>query len=153
MLSRKLSDIRPKDLLFVMLYAIVLPILLGILLGLVDYYMRTILSFTFASLLFWLIAINTGKMVRRQYENPHLVYSIIAGIGMLFSAIIIYTLPFYYSLNGVGLGNLFDLRIYWSVLISVMNPLNFIANFSFDFALWILIIVIGTYLGVKRTIH
>ncbi len=153
MISKKLSDIRPKDLLFVILYAIVLPILFGVLLGLVDYYMRTLWSFTFASLLFWLIAINTGKMVRRQYKNPHIIYSIIACIGMLFAAVIIYTLPFYYAMNGVALGNLFDLRVYWSVFISVMNPLNWIANFSLDFAIWLIIIVVGTYLGVKKTLH
>lgn len=153
MIERSLKAIRIKDLVFVILYGVLLPTLLGILVGLIDYFLRANLKFTLGNLLFWAIAIFTGKWVRRQYDTPHLLYVILAAIGIFFSAIIIHTIPVFYALNGVGIQEIFDLRIYFSVMVMVMNPLSWIQNFSLDLALWLLILFVGTYLGVKRTIE
>ncbi|MDD3113577.1 MAG: hypothetical protein WCR28_03880 [Candidatus Izemoplasmatales bacterium] len=153
MLEKSLKAIRLKDLLFVILYGVFLPTLLGILVGLIDYFLRDALNFTLGNILFWGVAIFTGKWVRRQYETPHLLYAILAGIGIFFSAMIIHTIPVFYALNGVGFQEIFDLRVYFSVMILVMNPISWIQNFSLDLALWLLILFVGTYLGVKRTIE
>jgi hypothetical protein len=153
MIERSLKAIKPKDLFFVVLYGLGLSCLFGIFVGLIDYFLREYLNFTLGNILFWVVAITIGKMVRRQYETPHLVYAILAAIGIFFSAIIIHTIPVFYALSGVGIGEIFDLRIYFGVLIAVINPLNWVANFSLELGLWLLILVVGTYLGVKRTIE
>lgn len=152
MISKRLSEVRFKDFLFVLLYGIFLPILFGILLGLIDYFLIGMISFSIANILFFIVAINTGNLVRKQYENPHLLYSIVAGIGMVFSAIIIHTLPVFYSLNGVAASNLFDLRIYFGVFLLVINPLNWIQNFSLDLLIWLAFLALGTYFGIRRTL-
>jgi len=153
MIDRRLNNIVPKDLLFVLLYTALMTIGLSILLGLIDYFIIKFLGTQIGSLLFWVLAIMTGTMVRKQYDNPHLVYSIIAGVGMLLAAVIIEVVPF--ILFAVGSREfaalIFDFDIYLTNFLYLYNPINWITNFSFSYLITLLMIFVGTYLGVKRT--
>jgi len=153
-MNKNLKTIKIKDLLFVILYSSVLPILLGALLGFIDYYLQTMLSFTFAYMLYWFIAIYIGKTVRKQYDNPHIVYTIIAGIGMLCAWTVLITLPYVYA-QALYLGEptlVFSPSIYLYAFLDFFNPLIWIQYFSLDLMIQLLILGVGTYLGIKRTL-
>lgn len=153
MITNKLKAIKPKDLLFVLLYAVVLTFALAILMGLIDFLFIKYLSTQLGSLFFWLLAFLMGSIIRKQYDQPHLLYSIITLVSLLISAVIIEALPVmlvYAQLNEFA-SIIFDIRIYFSWIIFYYNPLNLIRYFDFDFLITLLMIGVGTYLGVKRT--
>ncbi|MDT8337218.1 MAG: hypothetical protein RQ856_05245 [Candidatus Izemoplasmatales bacterium] len=140
-----------KDLFFVILYGGVLSLLLGVLLGFADYYISTYIRISFAGILFFLSSMQVGKMVRKQYEFPHIVYIVITGIFLVMQAMIIFFLPFIFRIvlenNSPEL--VFDLRLYWVVMQNF-----FVSLFTqFNINLWLTVFIfgIGTYLGVKKT--
>lgn len=150
-LNTRLKDIKPKDLLFVILYGVVLSVLLGIVLGFVDYYIRQYITFSFALLMFFICSQYIGGMVRRQYEFPHIVYTVLTGVFLVFQAVIIYSLPLIYE-AAIGLGDIslvFNFGLYFEFFIYLIKGL--FTNFSFDYLIMVLFIVVGTYVGVKRT--
>ncbi len=153
MIDRRLKNIVVKDLVFVLLYTMLMTLGLSLLLGLIDFFIIKFLGTQIGGLLFWVLAFWTGSMVRKQYENPHLVYSIIAGIGLLLAAVIIEVVPF--ILYAVGSREfaalIFDFDIYLTQFMYLYNPINWIRNFSFNYLITLLMIFVGTYLGVKRT--
>lgn len=154
MINKSLREILLKDLVFVILYSLVLPLLLGVLLGLFDYYLQAYLNFSYSSMLYWLIAIMTGSFVRKQYDQPHILYSVIAGIGMIFAWTVIYTLPSLYAFS-VAFGTpeiLYDVTYYFQSMILFWNPLNWFSGDVLRQILLLLIVTVGTYLGIKRTL-
>ncbi|MFA7076103.1 MAG: hypothetical protein WC152_05490 [Candidatus Izemoplasmatales bacterium] len=146
-----LKLIKPKDLFYVFLYGGVLSILFGILLGFIDYYISTYIRISFAGILFFLSSMQIGKMVRKQYDFPHIAYMIITGIFLVIQAIIIFFLPFIFTFvkenNSPEL--VFDYRLYWLVLQNLFKGL--FTTFNFNLWLTVFIFGIGTYLGVKQT--
>lgn len=154
MLNRKAKSIDSKDLLFAILYTLILSVAFGIVLGYLDFYLTRSINFTFVGLLYWIIAIYIGKTVRKAVSEPHLVYTIIAGIGMVLSWSIINTVPFLLA-NGITLADyqtFFSVRIYFQVLIATMNPVTGISSGILDYLITLLIFSVGTYLGVKKTL-
>ncbi len=146
-----LKYLKIKDFFFVILYGGVLSLLLGVLLGFIDYYISTYIRISFAGILFFLSSMQVGKMVRKQYEFPHIVYIVITGIFLVMQAMIIFFLPFIFRIvlenNSPEL--VFDLRLYWVVMQNF-----FVSLFTqFNINLWLTVFIfgIGTYLGVKET--
>jgi len=150
----RLSEINGKDLVYVALYGVALPIILGILLGLVSYYLQRLVGLNISYLLYWLLALVTGSLVRRQYEQPHWVYSLLAGLGMVFSMAILLAVPVLWGFFAAGSGILvlLDFGFYLQTLVAILNPLNWLVGFSIDRILTLLTLVVGTYLGIKRTL-
>jgi len=146
-----LKYLKLKDLFFVILYGGVLSILFGILLGFIDYYISTYVRISFAGILFFLSSMQIGKLVRKQYEFPHIVYIVITGIFLVIQAIIIFFLPFIFTFvkenNAPEL--VFDYRLYWVVLQNLFS--NLFTGFNINIWLTVFIFGIGTYLGVKQT--
>ena len=153
MISKDLKEIQLKDLLFVVLYTLLLSIGGAMLLGLIDFLFIKFLSTQLGSLFFWLLAFLTGSLVRKQYTTPHILYSIITGLGLLLGAVIIEALPIMliYAQATEFASIIFDVRIYFQWMIYYYNPLNLILYFNFNYLITILMIAVGTYLGVKRT--
>lgn len=153
MINRDLKAIKLKDLFFVLLYSVLLTIALAMLFGLIDSLFVKYLSTRLSGLLFWLLAYIMGTMIRKQYLEPHIVYSGITLISLLFSAVIIEALPvvLIYAQAAEYASIIFDIRIYWNWLIFYYNPLNLIRYFDFNYLITLLMIGVGTYLGVKRT--
>lgn len=153
MINRDLKAIKLKDLFFVLLYSVLLTIALAMLFGLIDSLFVKYLSTRLSGLLFWLLAYIMGTMIRKQYLEPHIVYSGITLISLLFSAVIIEALPvvLIYAQAAEYASIIFDVRIYWNWLIFYYNPLNLIRYFDFNYLITLLMIGVGTYLGVKRT--
>ena len=150
-LNRRLKDIVLKDLIFVILYGGLISILLGVVLGFIDYYLRTSINFSLAIMMFFFSAQYIGRLVRKQYTEPHVVYSVITGIFLVFQAIIIYGLPLIYQ---VAIANedifmIFDVRMYLSFFLLFLQSM-FVA-FSFNYVITILVIAVGTYVGIKNT--
>ena len=85
-----LRDIKINDFIFVILYGGVISILLGIAIGLADYYITQLISFSFSMLLFFFSAQYIGGLVRKQYQFPHIVYTVITGIFLVFLSPFIY---------------------------------------------------------------
>jgi len=147
----KLKYIKPKDLIFVKLYGGVISILLGIMIGLLDFYITQFIGFSFSMLLFFFSAQYIGGLVRKQYDVPHIVYTIITGVFLVLQAIIVYALPIIFPI-AVEYGDatiIFSVSLYAQFIILFFKTM--IAYFSFDYLLIILIVSIGTYLGIKRT--
>jgi hypothetical protein len=146
-----LKYLKIKDLLFVILYGGVLSILFGVLLGFVDYYISSSISISFAGILFFLSSMQVGKMVRRQYEYPHIVYIVITGIFLVIQAMIIFFLPFIFPIvvenNAPEL--IFDFRLYLATFLTFISAL--FRGFNFNLWLTVFVFAIGTYLGVKQT--
>lgn len=146
-----LKHIKLKDLLFVILYGAVLSLLFGVLLGFIDYYLSTYIRISFAGLLFFLSSIQIGKLVRKQYEYPHIVYIVITGVFLVFQALIIFFLPLIFSivLTYEAPGLVFDINLYIIVFKNFVTGL--FTQFNINLWLTIFIFGIGTYLGVKQT--
>ncbi len=146
-----LKYIKTKDLIFVILYGGVLSILFGVLLGFVDYYISFGIGISFSGILFFISSMQIGKLVRKQYEYPHIVYIVITAIFLIIQAIIIFFLPTIFEI--VKLNNapelVFDVRLYWVVLKTFINSL--FSNFNFNLWLSVFVFTIGVYLGVKQT--
>ena len=153
-MNHRLSAIRPKDFLFVVLYGLFLPVILGFLFGLIDYYLQSFVSISFGYLFLWVMGMNIGSLVRKQYENPHVIYSILTGIGILLSASVILATPAIWAVAPIQ--SLADLTLYLTYyfynFISLFNPVAWVQSFGINMILELLIIGVGTYLGVKRTL-
>lgn len=155
-INKKLKDIKPKDLLFVILYGGVISILLGAALGFLDYYLISLIHIRLAILSFFISSMYIGKLVRKQYEHPHIVYSIITGVCLVLQAIIIFALPDVYQFvinTQSSIVFVFDIRLYYYYIVEFIQVL--ILNFSFNFLLntliTVLVVSVGTYVGVKNT--
>lgn len=147
-MDKSLKDIKLKDLLFVILYGVVVSLLLGVVIGLIDYYLQRVISFSFSMIMFFISARFIGLRVRQQYEYPHIVYTIITGVFLVMQAVIIYALPTVYGLAlayNLDVTIIFDIGLYFQAFISI------ITNFSFYGLLYILIVAVGTYQGIRVT--
>lgn len=149
--DNSLKYLKTKDLIFVILYGGILSILFGVLLGFIDYYLSMYVRISFAGILFFLSSIQIGKLVRNQYEYPHIVYIVITGFFLVVQAIIIFFLPAIFQIvkesNSPEL--VFDIRLYLIVLQNFFKQL--FSGFNFNLWLTIFIFGIGTYLGIKQT--
>jgi hypothetical protein len=147
----RLKDIKLKDLVFVILYGVVISILLGIALGFIDYYIRTYINFSLAIMMFFFSAQYIGRTVRKQYERPHIVYTVITGIFLVFQAVIIYGLPFIYSIAQQygDISIVFDVQMYLQYFFLLFTSI--FTDFSFNYVLLLLIIAVGTYVGTSKT--
>jgi hypothetical protein len=94
---------------------------------------------------------QVGKMVRKQYEYPHIVYIVITGIFLVIQAMIIFFLPFIFPVvvenNAPEL--IFDFRLYLATFLTFISAL--FRGFNFNLWLTVFVFAIGTYLGVKQT--
>jgi len=154
MIDKRLRNIHPKDLFFVLLYGLVLPYVFGIVAGFVDYYLSGMMPISIGAMLFWVIALYVGDAVRKQYEEPHLLYAIITGIGLVLSAVVIYTVPYVLTLAIMTETSrllVFHPAFYLTYAAVLFNPVTWITAFSFSLLLWLVSIGIGTYLGVRKT--
>lgn len=146
-----LKYLKVKDLLFVILYGGLLSILFGVLLGFVDYYISSFIRISFAGILFFISSMQIGKMVRKQYEYPHIVYIVITGFFLVIQAMFIFFLPFIFPVvvenNAPEL--IFDFRLYLATFLTFIRAL--FMGFNFNLWLTVFIFAIGTYLGVKQT--
>lgn len=146
-----LRYIKAKDLVFVILYGAVLSILFGIMVGFLDYFMQRFISISFAGILFFLSSMQIGKLVRKQYEFPHLVYIIITGVFLVVQALIIYFLPIIFRvvLEFNAPEAVFNVELYIYIIKNFFTSL--LTQFNFNLWLTVLVFSIGTYLGIKQT--
>jgi len=146
-----LKDIKLKDLIFVILYGGVISILLGVMIGLIDYYITQLISFSLSMILFFFSAQFIGGLVRKQYKFPHIVYTVITGLFLVIQAIIVYGLPLiYYIAKETGdMSLIFSVSMYFQFVLYFFRTL--VLSFNFNYILIILVISVGTYLGIKRT--
>ncbi|MFA5720622.1 MAG: hypothetical protein WC939_06165 [Acholeplasmataceae bacterium] len=146
-----LRYLKLKDLMFVILYGVVLSLLFGVLIGFIDYYLQNVIRISFSGIFFFLSSIQIGKLVRKQYDYPHIIYIIITGIFLVIQAIIIYFLPYIYQIviEFNSPEAVFDLSLYLAVLKSFIS--NLFSGFNINQWLYVLIFGIGTYLGIKQT--
>ncbi len=155
MLNRKLSNVNLKDLLYVILYTFILSVAFGIVLGYADYYLISSINFSFIGFLYWIIAIYIGTTVRKVVEDAHLVYTIIAGIGMVLSFAILNTVPVF-LMNSITLQDykiFLDITYYFHILVLTLNPITGISMGFLNYLITLIIFGVGTYLGIQRTLH
>ncbi|XFA99666.1 hypothetical protein ACAG96_03550 [Candidatus Izemoplasma sp. B36] len=149
--DRRLSDIKPKDLLFVILFGVVISTLLGIAIGFIDYFIMDKISFSLFFILFFLSSQYIGNTVRKQYDYPHIVYTVITGIFLVIQALLALSIPymlnFVSGINNVGL--LLEPGFFFNLLYLVITRV--ILTFTFDGLLIIVVLFVGTYLGVRKT--
>ncbi len=148
-LDKELKYIKLKDLLFVILYAVIISTLLGVVIGIVDSFLSSSIGFSFSMIMYFISAIFIGNQVRKQYDYPHIVYTVITGVFLVVQALIIYALPIAYQvvqLNNLSPLNVFDLSLLWNSIIY-----RFTASSSLFSLLYPLFIAVGIYQGVRRT--
>ena len=151
MIDHRLRNIHPKDLFFVLLYGLVLPYVFGIVAGFVDYYLSGMIPISIGAMLYWVIALYVGDAVRKQYEDPHLLYAILTGIGLVLSAVVIYTVLTLAIMTEQSRLLVFHPAYYLMYATVLFNPVTWVTAFSFSLLLWLVSIGIGTYLGVRKT--
>jgi hypothetical protein len=153
MIDRKLRNLRPKDLFFVLLYGLLLPFVFAIVAGFVDYYISSALPISMGGVLFWIIAIYSGGIVRKQYDEPHLVYAILFGFGLILAAVVLYTVPYVFADVVTAGGSplaVFNPVNYLPYVLILLNPLYWILGFSIDLLIWLVLIGVGMYQGLHR---
>jgi len=146
--DKKLKEIKLKDLFFVILYGGLISILLGYVIGFIDYYISKTLSFSFMMILFFFSSQFVGNLVRKQYIVPHFVYTIITGIFLTLQVIIILGVKFA-LLAFTDITVIFDIRLYFYY--TYMFIIGLFTNFSFEYLLMLLFIIVGIYVGIRRT--
>lgn len=150
-MSKSLRDINLKDLVFVILYGGLISSLLGIVIGFIDNYLVSSIGWSFGLFMFFISSQYIGNTVRKQYDRPNIVYTVITGIFLVFQAVIIYGLPLTYTiyLNTGDITALFNVGYYFQVFLYML--ISIFTSFSFNYILSILFIVVGVYVGVRRT--
>jgi len=152
--DKKLKEIHPKDLIFVILYGGVISTLLGVLMGLVDYYIESFTGLSFFMLLFFVASMYIGKTVRKQYQFPHIVYIVFTGIFLVIQGVLIFVFPYVYD-NAIYYSDysiLYDPYAYLYILQQIGISL-ITSAFTLNFWLYleVLVLGVGTYIGVKLT--
>jgi len=147
--DKKLKDIKLKDLFFVILYGGIISILLVYVLGFLDFYISKTISFSFMMILFFFSAQFVGGLVRKQYINPHLLYTILTGIFLVLQVIIILGVKFALLAFPENIMVIFDINLYFYYV--YLFFVSIFTNFSFDLLLMLLVIVVGIYVGIKKT--
>lgn len=146
--DKKLKEIKPKDLLFVILYGGLISILLGYVIGFLDYYISKTISFSFMMILFFFSSQFVGNVVRKQYVVPHVVYTVLTGIFLTLQVIIILGVKF--ALMAVtDISVIFNVNLYFYYAYYFVYSL--FNHFSLDYLLMVLVIVVGIYVGIRRT--
>ena len=150
-LNRNLKDINSKDLLFVILYGVVISTLLGIVIGFIDYYLTSSIGFSLFFILFFFSAQFIGNTIRKQYENPHIVYVIITGVFLVVQAVLALSIPYMLTvISGItNIDVLLDPTVFFNLLYTILRLVLF--TFTFDSILLVVVIGVGTYVGVRRT--
>ncbi len=153
MLNKNLKDIKVSTIIYVFLYSLGLSILGGVIFGYIDYFLQTSIRFTFSGILYWLVAIYIGKTVKKVAYEPHLVYTLIAGFFMVFSFSLIDTIPILlysgYTMSDTAI--FFNFSIYLESMWLLINPITGITMGVFQYIITILILIVGTYLGIEQT--
>ena len=99
-------------------------------------------------LLFFISAQYVGNMIRKQYDRPHIVYSILAGIFLVLQVVIILGVKF--ALAAVGdIMVIFNVNLYFFYVYAFFKVL--FTTFSFNYIFMLLIIVVGVYVGIAKT--
>lgn len=130
-----------------------LAILGGILFGYMSAFLMTQFNFTLSGIMYWAIAVFIGWMIDKYVEKKHILYTIIAGFAMVLSFTMIETIPTMLT-SGIAISNyqfFFNPYYYLMTLIDVINPFNIFYVGLIYYVIQILILVIGTYLGVRQT--
>jgi len=156
MIEKRISELRFKDTVFVFVYGVIFPVLLGFLAGMINYYIQTGLRFTLSNILLWIVAVFTGTQVRRQFLKPHIVYTIMTGIGIFVSGVIMFAFPTLYAtaMRVSDLTVVLDVAFYAGAAIDILNPINWlraIITLDFQTIIWLLIFIVGIYLGINKT--
>lgn len=149
-LDKELKYIKINDLIFVILYGGVISSLLGILIGFTDYTIQKAIGFTLYMILFFISSSFIGKMVRKQYENPHIIYTVFTGVFLVFQGLLGFAIPTmlkYTSIIG-GVDALLNVRYFFNLFFEVLKYLMFS---SFNSILILVMLFVGTYLGIKKT--
>lgn len=152
---RKLDSgsLRIRDIVFLILHTLLLSIVFGALLGVADYYLSLKLRFTFAGLMYWIIAYYIGHANRRYLEKPSWVLSLIVVLGLIVSYAILKTIPQLLTIGFTwGDWDVFlNPNVYLAGLWIAFNPLGHVGRSMFFYVLDMLIFAIGTFLGFQQT--
>lgn len=156
MIERRWSELRVRDTVLVIIYGIFFPMMLGCLAGLADYFLQTGLRFTLSHVLLWVVAVFTGVQVRKQFLRPHIVYTVLTGIGIFMAGVIMIAFPTLYAaaIRMSDWTHLFDVGFYTGVAADMLNPLSWLQAFirlDFPVIIRLLIFIVGIYLGINKT--
>jgi len=153
MIDRNLKNLNPKDFVFVILYGVIISSLFAFFLGFLNYLISQRVSVYVGNMLFWVFAIFIGKLIRKQSKEPHLLYVVIAGLGMIYGATIITSLPalIFYTTEFGNINAIFSVTLYLELTLNLLNPINWITNFSIPLLLQLTMIGFGMYIGLKQT--
>ncbi|MGE4572513.1 MAG: hypothetical protein AB7E09_07205 [Candidatus Izemoplasmatales bacterium] len=155
-LDRSIKNLSLKDLVFVLLYGVVLSILFGILIGLVDSLIYASIGFSLAFIFFFLSSRWLGRQIRKLYEIPHFYYVLIAFIGLFIQAVIVLvlqTITTSYDVNIIQYPEIFlNEQIYieeflWMLKSTFTGGLFQILNYMITYLLY----GVGIYIGLKET--
>lgn len=153
-MNKSIKSIRLKDLAFVFLYGIVLSILFGIMIGMVDIIIKTyVLSGISLSFIFFFLSSRwLGREIGRQYDYPHIVYVVIAFIGLFIQAVIVLVFQMFNPIIIDHPEVFLDERIYIEGFITLLRFM-FTGSFlsSMRFMISFLFMGVGIYIGLRET--
>jgi len=155
-MDRRLKNVNSKDLIFVILYGVVLSILFGILIGLIDSMIRGAIGFSLSFIFFFLSSRWIGRQVRRLYDYPNIYYVIITFIGLFVQAVIVLVLQMIvsnYQINIIEYPDLFlNEKMYINqFLLMIQSTFTNGLLPTLNYMITYLLYGVGIYIGLKET--
>lgn len=149
---RNSRQIDVTSLIYVFLYSVFIAILAGIVFGYVDYFLMMKANLSLGGLFYWISAIYLGKTVSKVSENHHIVYVIIGTVFMLFTYMLIDTIPslIHYGFRISDVNVFLNPVIYFKSFLLLIYPLTGVSMGILQYILTMLILIVGTYLGVQQ---
>jgi len=153
-LNRSIKSVKLRDLVFVILYGVIVSILLGLVIGLIDSLISTQISFSLSFIFFFLSSRWLGKQIRKQYNYPNIYYVWIAGIGLFIQAVIVLVLQLFSNTNSIiEYPELFlNERVYIQTFLGMLRA-TFSGNIfnTLNYLITYLLYGVGIYIGLRET--
>lgn len=149
------SRIDIPSLVYAILFSLLIALLGGIVSGYFNYIFVKNLGISLESIFFFGVAYLIGRTTSRVVNRPHLVYTIIAGLFIVISYIIMDTILVlvYNGFSMMDPSVFFNPLVYLESFWLGLNPVTGLSMGILNYLLTLLIFIVGTYVGVQQTLH
>lgn len=140
---------------YAFLFSLLIALLGGIVSGFFNYFFVKNVGISFESIFFFGVAYFIGRTTRRVINAPHLVYTIIAGLFIVISYILMDTILVlvYNGYSMIDTSIFFNPLVYLESFWLGLNPVTGLSMGVLNYLLSLLIFIVGTYVGVQQTLR
>ncbi|MGD9910657.1 MAG: hypothetical protein AB7U79_08680 [Candidatus Izemoplasmatales bacterium] len=149
------SRIKVDSVIYAILYSLLIALIGGIVSGFFNYFFVKNIGISLESIFFFGVAYLIGRTTSKVVNGPHLVYSIIAGLFIVISYIIMDTILVlvYHGYSMMDTSVFFNPLVYLESFWLGLNPVTGLSMGILNYLLSLLIFIVGTYVGVQQTLR